>query len=139
MAQKSFLEILGDTIREELRAEMAAGLRPSPPASAPESAAVNWEWHLSQTPRFQFHRPATYPRPAKRPIEPPAHLNVEQLVAWHWFSRQGETLPNLTTSTLKQAFRRLALRLHPDRVGGDASAFRELLSAQHTLAEAITN
>lgn len=76
-------------------------------------------------------RPAPKPAPIKasrpkpqRPAGPPHVLNERQKAAAAWFSEQGEVLrPDFNAHELKSAFRRLALRLHPDVVGGSDSQF----------------
>ncbi len=50
------------------------------------------------------------------PVRKPHCLNTEQGLAVHFFHRWGEELAeNFGRKDLKRSFRRLALRLHPDR------------------------
>lgn len=100
--------------------------RSAPPASTPHR------------PRPTDERKGPVPFPASRPRReagPPHALSDRQKIAMSWFARFGETLPpDYTAAELKGAYRRLALRLHPDRSGVDAGVFLELKGHQQALA-----
>lgn len=78
-----------------------------------------------------FHSP---PRPRT-----PAHaLDEAQQKSLGWFAENGELLEgNFTAAELKKAFRRLALRFHPDRPGGTAHRFQVLRQHESTLRRAL--
>lgn len=81
---------------------------------------------------YHRHRPAVRPTPRARP----AHsLNEAQAAALGFFQESGnqELQNNYSLTELKTAFRKLALRLHPDRPQGSTALFIQLKSAYDQL------
>ena len=75
------------------------------------------------------------PKPSTRPTRGPVHaLSDRQKDAVVFFERFGERLAgDYSTDELKTAYRRLALRLHPDVTRGSAEPFLELRGHYKTL------
>lgn len=77
-------------------------------------------------------------RPAKRPQAPPkpAHkLTEAQALAYQQFAHWGQSLAdNFSNKDLKTAFRKMALKLHPDQ-GGSTQAFFRLQECYRLLNE----
>lgn len=76
-------------------------------------------------------------KPSARPVRVsgPAHvLDEAQQNSLAWFLENGELLErDFTETELKKAYRRLALRFHPDRPGGTAQRFRALRGHESAL------
>lgn len=73
-----------------------------------------------------------------RPRRPEHKLSESQRLAMSWFHENGESLePDFTEGELKKAYRRLALRFHPDRPGGTPHRFRTLLGHERDLRRAL--
>lgn len=87
----------------------------------------------------RFRKPAPMPRkaaprPRPRVAGTPHLLTERQKSAVQWFADRGERLEaDFTAPELKKAFRRLALRVHPDVAGGSAAEFMELQRASAEL------
>lgn len=79
------------------------------------------------SPKRKEPRLAQAVRAAPRPPGPAHPLNENQKVAKDWFAQHGESLlEDFTVNELKAAFRRLALRLHPDAQRGSTTLFIDL-------------
>lgn len=85
---------------------------------------------VKTTPYRQYHRP---PPPRK-----PHKLSERQKKAWDFFHLHQAGLDlGFTKKELKQGFRTLALRLHPDQ-GGSSGLFMELKEAYQALLTVFT-
>lgn len=70
----------------------------------------------------------------ERPL-PPHKLNIFQSAAAGFFREKGQELsPRFSARELKSAFRRLAMRLHPDH-GGSTQSFLDLQESFKILSE----
>lgn len=78
------------------------------------------------------------PKPSTRPSRGPVHpLSDRQKDAVSFFTQFGETLAgDFSNDELKGAYRRLALRLHPDIAGGSTGPFLELKAHYKALESA---
>lgn len=75
--------------------------------------------------------PKASTRPSRGPVHP---LSDRQKDAISFFEQFAERLPgDFSESDLKGAYRRLALRLHPDMTGGATGSFLELRSHYKSL------
>jgi hypothetical protein len=144
MADVSFLEILSEKIKNELKKEFRFQQNSSslttekktevpqmPPPLSTEGALIS----ELRTQRFvkpfanssykSFHRPP--------PPRPPHVLDAEQSLAFSFFAELGEGLvENFSLKDLKKAFRRLALKFHPDQ-GGNHQLFCRLQDSKKVL------
>ena len=107
----------------------------------PDNDPKNLAFLLGELPVFRF-KPAVFPRknvtPSRktRPAGPPHSLSSPQQTARDWFLSRGEKLrADFSQAELKTAFRRLALQLHPDTLGGSVSDFLDLKKNRALLEE----
>ncbi|MBX3040906.1 MAG: hypothetical protein KF789_09400 [Bdellovibrionaceae bacterium] len=135
-ANASFQEILEEKMGVKT-ATSSAGIADGSPA--------NMAFLLGHIRVFRFEKPTPnpFPRPAPRRKERatgPAHsLSSEQAESKKWFILQGETLAeDFLRAELKTAFRRLALKLHPDKQSGSIQAFLELKKHRQILESLFT-
>ena len=88
------------------------------------------EFQRKPNAKFAYKGPATsQPQDikAKKPVRPNWTLSESQTKALMQFELWGHKLEaNFEVSALKQAFRKLALKLHPDQSKGDAGQFLKL-------------
>lgn len=117
-----------------------SAFRWTPPPSAYRKGArpkgPSIEAEVSPTTKISAKASAHPKTNSPRPSGPPHLLNEEQKIAWTWFRSQTEPLAaDFTRHELKQAFRRLALRQHPDVEGGSAETFMELQKCHQQLQE----
>ena len=155
MAAKSFIDILEDRIRKDLRTERAvdldpaAGLQDDGAQRRTRSAAETVEaWLIRRmqpvaaAPAVRGYAPGASVRAGFRAAQtPPRRLrldSVECLLARETFRRLGLRLPEpCTEREVKAAFRKLALRTHPDLcVHAGEAAVREAGEVFARLAEA---
>lgn len=134
---QSFAEVLEQKLRrkieQELREEKSA--ETSHTTETPSPMWTNLIGHL-QPQHFQMqskgqiyhrNRPAPKPRPAHT-------LTAEQSQSLHFFQCHNSDLAdNFTKADLKSAFRKLALKLHPDQ-GGRSDQFLSLKLAFENLS-----
>ncbi len=153
MAERDFLDILGDCIRKDLLHDLSnlnesnktglsksshsyqsqsfdPNLRPPIKTESPSDFQKTENQLLGQVEKLVFSQKfssTTYRSFKRPPIERMPHqLSPIQNEAFQFLSNWGTNLaPNFSPSDLKKAFRKAALRLHPDR-GGDASLFLKL-------------
>jgi hypothetical protein len=150
---ESFAEVLEKKIRREIEAEILtevdAWLDEDASHNGPSStrldnspdcltALLGVVEPLRQSPQskahlYHRHRPAVRPQPKPRP---PHIFNDAQKTAYRFFHIHGEEglQQNFTLPELKSSFRRLALRLHPDRPQGSTEHFIRLKNAFDCLA-----
>jgi len=133
-----FAQVLERKIRKEIERE-SSRTSSSSQNSHPSSEIQSELWtHLVGnlgTRRFEtpqkgqaYHRL----RPAPRP-RPNHSLSESQTLAFTFFAQQGSPLAaNFSSADLKLAFRRLALKLHPDQ-GGTAASFQKLMQSRSIL------
>lgn len=137
-SQRSFHEILEEK------------LGPTPMRS-PETDHIpgatdpaNLAYLMGQIGVFRFEAPRPRPKPVPRRLastsfQPresgvPHTLTERQKTAMLWFARFEENLlPDFTERELKQAFRRLARRFHPDVQSGSELVFIELKELNEAL------
>jgi hypothetical protein len=133
-----FAQILEKKIRKEIERDSSPRSFSSENAQASNEIQSELWTHLVGhlgTRRFEapqkgqaYHRL----RPAPRP-RPHHSLNESQTQAFAFFAHQGAPLAaNFSSADLKLAFRRLALKLHPDQ-GGTAASFQKLMQARSIL------
>lgn len=110
----------------------------------PDNDPKNLAFLLGELPVFRF-KAAVFPRkndfsPRKTRLSGKPHsLTDSQRTASDWFASRGESLlADFSKSELKTAFRRLALRLHPDTLGGSVSEFLDLKKNRALLEEVFT-
>lgn len=129
----NFAEILESQLRQEIRKKLFEEIAPST-SSDPLIPSELWtqlvgkitpqRFMASQQAARVYHQLRPHPKPR------PAHvLSSEQTQAFQFFLFYGSDLhDNFTSKELKSAFRKLALKLHPDQ-GGQAEAFLSLKKA----------
>ncbi len=154
-----FIEILGEKIRSQLLEElgqndlnphslhqevsMNAGKNDSPsdsrsnPPGAQPYVKTTESSLLGQmnSQQFRLNFTATKYQEMKKPTPPrPAHqFNEAQKAALHYFKRHGfELAANFSMKDLKGAFRKIALKIHPDQ-GGESIEFQTLLLQREAL------
>lgn len=125
-------------MEQKIRRDLEAELQAEDLVSRGETANFTREydnsprgmaWIIGKTPKSSLRDPRgkTAYGVKERPL-PPHALNVFQKAACVFFREQGAPLsPRFSQKELKGAFRKLALRLHPDH-GGAAQSFMDLKS-----------
>lgn len=111
-----------------------------------DGSPANMAFLLGRIRVFRFEKPVTNPFPRSAPrkkerAKGPAHdLSPSQAESKNWFISQGETLAaDFLRMELKTAFRRLALKLHPDAPGGSVQAFLDLKKHRQSLEDVFTS
>ncbi len=158
MQAKSFIDILAHELRKEIRAEFEAELassRASNFSAAPSARAVDSakaeQVHLwlnlkmggaiaqpsrksAYGVRPQVIRQLPSPRVAERIGRA---VTIEQTLALEFFVREGSSLTSkFTEAELKSEFRKIALRIHPDRhTDASADQLKSLSARFQTLVE----
>lgn len=136
-----FARVIEQKIRRDLKAELQAedlvsrGENPNFTREYDDSPR-GMAWLIGKTPRATIIDPRgkTAYGVKERPL-PPHKLNVFQMSAVRFFLDHGVSLsPRFSKKELKAAFRKLALRLHPDQ-GGAAQSFMELKSCFELLTD----
>lgn len=137
---ESFAQVLEQKLRrkieQEIRAEIATPTEN--PSSVPtEIISPLWTHLIGHLPPQHFtpaNKGQTYHRLRPQPKPRPAHkLTAEQTQSFHFFKCHGSELANnFSKADLKSAFRKLALKLHPDQ-GGAADQFLSLKLAHENL------
>ncbi len=149
---QSFAQELENKIRKELQAQLAQELHASNEGKGPVSAgSSSSSAHSGDTPselwsflvgnldpvRFQASTKGQAYHAQKKPgtVKPPHLLNALQTWAADFFAQRGVVLsPRFSAKELQSAFRKLALRMHPDQ-GGSPVDFQNLMSARSELAQ----
>lgn len=134
---QSFAQVLEQKLRRKIEQELRLSqtTKPSPASEIPSPMWTNLIGHMAPQ-RFEnqsrgqvYHRnrPAPKPRPAHK-------LTAEQMQSFHFFKcHHSELADNFSKADLKSAFRKLALKLHPDQ-GGKADQFLSLKLAFENLS-----
>lgn len=171
MQAKSFIDILANELRKEIRAEFEAELASSAPRASREArvagsakaeqvelwlnlkigGALSGSQSLGQSvnpyaksgnrhrqqPRVVRQLSATSVSQEAVAERVGSAVTIEQTFALEFFKREGSSLASKFTETeLKSEFRKIALRIHPDRhVGVSVEQLRALSLRFQTLVE----
>lgn len=114
----SFKKILSDKIAED---QGSTGIFNNTLASEP----AHLSYLIGQIERTEIQL-ARFKYPHTPRLRPPHKLDAEQVLAFEFFKRiVTELSPSFTIIELRRAFRKAALRLHPDH-GGNTQEFISL-------------
>jgi hypothetical protein len=141
----SFAQVLEKKIRKEIEQEFHANPSTSPAqegfSSQKDTPAPSELWnflvgnldpiHFTAPTKGQVYHGQRKPTPPK----PPHQLSALQQWAVDFFAVRGiELSPRFSSKDLQSAFRKLALRMHPDQ-GGSPIEFQNLMTARAELAQ----
>jgi hypothetical protein len=150
MRTSSFADILIDQIIKEFIGET----QDSPRESLPERdlSPANLAFLMGKISKTQikktfqsspyktYYKAPPPPRPEKLQTQNVRILNPKQREALKVFLNNGFTLgEEFTVQELKQAFRKTALKVHPDMNGGSSAPFIELKNAFESLSLIFRN
>ena len=144
----SFAHELEKKIRKEIQAELSQDSSEqarSPRSSdagnsgSPQAPTELWSFLVGNLDpvRFQAQTLGQAYHGQKKPVapRPPHSLNALQIWAVDFFAQRDVTLsPRFSAKDLQSAFRKLALRMHPDQ-GGSPIEFQNLMTARSELAQ----
>ncbi len=159
-ASKSFIDILAQELRKEIRAEVEAELASSVPRASREARVAGSAKAEQVELWLNLKMGGAITQPARKSAygvrrqvirqlaaasaaqEAVAErtgtvVTIEQTFALEFFKREGSSLAfRFTETELKSEFRKIALRIHPDRhVGASVEHLRALSARFQTLVE----
>ncbi len=131
----SFAQVLEKKIRAQIESEMnstqstQSNIRTQIPAETWGNllGQIQPQRFTQEQKGLNYHR---HRKPPPHPAPRPAHkMTAEQLTSFQFFKSHGSDLAdNYTLKELKSAYRKLALKIHPDQ-GGRADLFMTLQQA----------
>jgi hypothetical protein len=150
---KTFLDVLLESYDRSRGLNQAAGSPSNDYTSGWESTldAYGMSRIMAQTPRFEFKNPlSAYKRSPSNHSKTSPHVFIEssrpkhsfdetQAYAFYLIRQLVPQLPeNFSFNQLKSAYRRAALKTHPDR-GGASETFQQVKKSYHILTDLVKN